>query len=124
MRASISMRSRASRRTAMRRTIGLRFLAGKNFAGGRGNITIGGEYNESRVCFFDDRRQTSTTTGSMWIRQAPAAGYLQGRAYPVDLALWDSAGHGLHQYRARRPVFGIYLRRSSRAMGVTISMSV
>jgi len=38
----------------------LRFLAGKNFAGGRGNITIGGEYNESKGLFFDDRRQTST----------------------------------------------------------------
>lgn len=37
-----------------------RFLAGKNFAGGRGNITIGGEYDESKGLFFDDRRQTST----------------------------------------------------------------
>ncbi|HEX7849904.1 MAG TPA: TonB-dependent receptor [Sphingomonas sp.] len=49
----------------------LRFLAGKNFAGGRGNITIAGEYDESKGLFFDDRRQTSSdnrfapsTTGS------------------------------------------------------------
>lgn len=38
----------------------LRFLAGKNFAGGRGNITIAGEYNESKGLFFNDRRQTSS----------------------------------------------------------------
>lgn len=38
----------------------LRFLAGKNFAGGRGNITIAGEYNESKGLFYNDRRVTSS----------------------------------------------------------------
>ena len=37
-----------------------RFLAGKNFAGGRGNITISGEYNQSKGLFFNDRRSTSS----------------------------------------------------------------
>ena len=37
----------------------IRFLAGKNFAGGRGNISIGGEYNKSKGLFFTDRSQTA-----------------------------------------------------------------
>ncbi|MDB5678113.1 TonB-dependent receptor [Sphingomonas bacterium] len=37
-----------------------RFLAGKNFAGGRGNITISGEYNQSKGLFFNDRKATSS----------------------------------------------------------------
>ena len=38
----------------------VRFLAGKNFAGGRGNITISGEYDESKGLFFTDRAATSS----------------------------------------------------------------
>ena len=38
----------------------VRFLAGKNFAGGRGNITIAGEYDQSTGLFFDDRSVTSS----------------------------------------------------------------
>ncbi|GAA0301601.1 TonB-dependent receptor [Sphingomonas oligophenolica] len=38
----------------------LRLLAGRNFAGGRGNITIAGEYDESKGLFFDDRAQTAS----------------------------------------------------------------
>lgn len=37
----------------------IRFLAGKNFAGGRGNFTIAGEYNKSKGLFFTDRAQTA-----------------------------------------------------------------
>ncbi len=37
----------------------IRFLAGKNFAGGRGNISIGGEYDKSKGLFFTDRSQTA-----------------------------------------------------------------
>ena len=37
----------------------VRVLAGKNFAGGRGNITIAGEYNKSKGLFFTDRAQTA-----------------------------------------------------------------
>lgn len=37
-----------------------RFLAGKNFAGGRGNITIAGEYDESKGLLFTDRSVTSS----------------------------------------------------------------
>ena len=38
----------------------VRFLAGKNFAGGRGNITVSGEYNESKGLFFNDRASTAS----------------------------------------------------------------
>ncbi len=38
----------------------IRFLAGKNFAGGRGNITVSGEYNESTGLFFNDRAATAS----------------------------------------------------------------
>ena len=37
----------------------IRVLAGKNFAGGRGNITIAGEYNKSKGLFFTNRAQTA-----------------------------------------------------------------
>lgn len=37
-----------------------RGLAGKNFAGGRGNITIAGEYDNSKGLLFTDRRLTAT----------------------------------------------------------------
>ena len=37
----------------------IRFLAGKNFAGGRGNFTIAGEYDKSKGLFFTDRAQTA-----------------------------------------------------------------
>lgn len=37
----------------------LRLLAGKNFADGRGNITIAGEYNESKGLLFTARPQTA-----------------------------------------------------------------
>ena len=38
----------------------IRFLAGQNFAGGRGNITISGEYNQSKGLFFNDRASTAS----------------------------------------------------------------
>lgn len=38
----------------------IRFLAGQNFADGRGNITVSGEYNEARGLLFTDRDITST----------------------------------------------------------------
>ena len=38
----------------------VRLLAGKNFAGGRGNITIAAEYDESKGLFFKDRKVTAT----------------------------------------------------------------
>jgi outer membrane receptor protein involved in Fe transport len=38
----------------------VRLLAGQNFAGGRGNITISGEYNQSKGLFFNDRQSTSS----------------------------------------------------------------
>ncbi|MBY0581741.1 MAG: TonB-dependent receptor [Sphingomonas sp.] len=37
-----------------------RLLAGKNFAGGRGNITIAGEYDESKGLLFTDRAVTAS----------------------------------------------------------------
>ena len=37
----------------------IRMLAGKNFAGGRGNFTLAGEYNKSKGLFFTDRAQTA-----------------------------------------------------------------
>lgn len=37
-----------------------RLLAGRNFAGGRGNITIAGEYDESKGLFFTDRSATAS----------------------------------------------------------------
>ena len=37
----------------------IRFLAGKNFAGGRGNFTLAGEYDKSKGLFFTDRAQTA-----------------------------------------------------------------
>ena len=37
----------------------IRVLAGKNFAGGRGNFTIAGEYNKSKGLFYTDRAQTA-----------------------------------------------------------------
>ena len=36
-----------------------RLLAGKNFAGGRGNITIAGEYDQSKGLLFTDRAVTN-----------------------------------------------------------------
>lgn len=36
-----------------------RLLAGRNFAGGRGNITIAGEYDESKGLLFTDRPSTA-----------------------------------------------------------------
>lgn len=38
----------------------VRLLAGYNFAGGRGNITVAGEYDQSNGLFFTDRRSTSS----------------------------------------------------------------
>jgi outer membrane receptor protein involved in Fe transport len=38
----------------------IRLLAGKNFAGGRGNITISGEFDQSKGLFFNDRAQTAS----------------------------------------------------------------
>lgn len=38
----------------------IRFLAGKNFAEGRGNITVSGEYNVSKGLLFTDRAQTAS----------------------------------------------------------------
>lgn len=37
----------------------VRLLAGRNFAGGRGNITLAGEYNVSKGLLFSDRRVTA-----------------------------------------------------------------
>lgn len=38
----------------------VRLLAGTSFAGGRGNVIISGEYDQSKGLFFDDRRVTSS----------------------------------------------------------------
>ncbi len=38
----------------------VRFLAGKNFADGRANITISGEYDQSKGLLYTDREQTSS----------------------------------------------------------------
>ena len=38
----------------------VRLLAGRNFADGRGNITVSGEYNVSKGLFFNDRASTSS----------------------------------------------------------------
>ena len=38
----------------------IRLLAGKNFAGGRGNFTIAGEYDKSKGLLFTDRAQTAS----------------------------------------------------------------
>jgi outer membrane receptor protein involved in Fe transport len=40
----------------------IRVLAGRNFAGGRGNITIAGEYDQSKGLLFTDRAVTTPDT--------------------------------------------------------------
>ena len=89
----------------------VRFLAGKNFAGGRGNITISGEYNQSKGLFFNDRRVTSSDD-RFDVRAVGigAAGHLSRHAYPVDLAVWYSARIRFHQYGPRGAVDRLYWR--------------
>ncbi len=54
----------------------IRGLAGTNFADGRGNITIAGEYNEGEGLTFPDR---SVTSSGLFFRRAsdPDSGFLQ-----------------------------------------------
>ncbi|WP_440523717.1 TonB-dependent receptor domain-containing protein [Sphingomonas sp.] len=69
----------------------IRALAGHNFAGGRGNITIAGEYNEGKGLLYTDRElpglgryyDTPTTAGTGFLRQ-----FYPDRRIPIT----DAAG--------------------------------
>ncbi len=78
----------------------IRLLAGHNFAGGRGNITIAGEYDQSKGLLFNDRAVTSSDNRFARARSGtgPQTIYTDNRIpsiSPFGIPLVGGAAYGL-----------------------------